>query len=149
MDFINNHRGPRWLCIKLFDNLTKHVQVFICFRQPWVSRNSCTRWVPGCNVTNEGFSLQTIAVCRTGPSFMMSLPEPPSGAEPSCTNLLSSGCNITTVTSFLGPYWMEYFLLTQGASSTSQTTLPKNVSPRFFNLIFVKWGSNFFFGECI
>ncbi len=31
---------------------------------PWVSRNSCTWWVPRCDVTNEGLSLKTIAGCR-------------------------------------------------------------------------------------
>ena len=29
---------------------------------PWVSRNSCTGWVPGCDVINEGLSLQTMVV---------------------------------------------------------------------------------------
>ncbi len=28
---------------------------------PWINRNSCTRWVPGYDVTNEGLSLQTIS----------------------------------------------------------------------------------------
>ncbi len=36
---------------------------------PWVSRNYCTRWIPGCDVTNEGLPLQTIAGCRTGPTI--------------------------------------------------------------------------------
>ncbi len=35
-------------------------------KTPWVSRNSCTLWVPGCDVTTEGLSLQTIAGCRMG-----------------------------------------------------------------------------------
>ena len=33
-------------------------------KSPWVSRNSCTCWVPRWDVTNEGLSLQTKAGCR-------------------------------------------------------------------------------------
>ncbi len=36
---------------------------------PCVNRNSCTQWIPGCDVTNEGLALQTIAGCRMGPAF--------------------------------------------------------------------------------
>ncbi len=39
-----------------------------CELHTLVSRNSCTRWVPGFDVMNEGLSLQTIAGCRTGPT---------------------------------------------------------------------------------
>ena len=69
------------LTIVSFSRLWPDIYVFLnsltctssCWRwtpgtgiSPWVSRNSCTRWVPGSDVINEGFPLQTIALCRMG-----------------------------------------------------------------------------------
>ncbi len=101
-----------------FQNATWHwlVQLFACFlfipennMTPWVSRNSCTRWVPGCDVTTEGLSLQTIAGCRTGPTnhnIYQVGPVLHKLEDPSCTQ---AGFDQSTVSicgcvyNFLGP----------------------------------------------
>ncbi len=43
--------------------------LMLSYVSPWVSRNSCTGWVPGGDVTTKGLSFQTIAGCRMGPMF--------------------------------------------------------------------------------
>ena len=80
------------------------VSAWLCVKSPWVSRNSCIRWVPGCDVTTEGLSLHTIAGCRTGPTWI---------------TIDQQWAFVGVDHNFLGPIGCRKFLLTQGEHVTS------------------------------
>ena len=68
------HKAVYWLCIlnqgprTIFKTWVKKVGL----KSPWVSRNSCTRWVLGSCVLNQG--PRTIFFGRENPSFVTSHP---------------------------------------------------------------------------